>query len=199
MRESTFSTLQGAAPARHETMSEEASKEEILINVTPSEVRAALLENGIVKEVHIERASRRGVISNIYKGRVTRVLPGMQAAFVEVGLARTAFLHVSDIFRPQNGDDGEHEVPDIRELVHEGAELLVQVVKDPLGNKGARLTTFVTLPARHRETGSAFRPGSMTRRSASGCEASSPGYWRNTGLAAARSFAPLPRAATQSH
>ena len=127
-------------------MSDESPKEEILINVTPSEVRAALLENGILQEVHVERASRRGVISNIYKGKVTRVLPGMQAAFIEIGLQRTAFLHVSDIVRMENGDE---ELPSIRELVREGDDLLVQVVKDPLGNKGARLTTFVTLPSRH--------------------------------------------------
>ena len=130
-------------------MSDESRKEEILINVTPSEVRAALLENGILQEVHIERSTRRGVISNIYKGRVTRVLPGMQAAFVEVGLPRTAFLHVSDIVRqPGNGNGGD-ELPNIRDIVREGDELLVQVVKDPLGNKGARLTTFITLPSRH--------------------------------------------------
>ena len=130
-------------------MVDESRKEEILINVTPSEVRAALLENGILQEVHVERASRRGVISNIYKGRVTRVLPGMQAAFVEVGLERTAFLHVSDILRGQNGNGDGEDLPNIRDLVREGDEILVQVVKEPLGNKGARLTTFVTLPARH--------------------------------------------------
>jgi len=130
-------------------MVDETRKEEILINVTPSEVRAALLENGLLQEVHIERASRRGVISNIYKGRVTRVLPGMQAAFVDIGLQRTAFLHASDIVRRPNGDDVNEDFPDIRELTREGADLLVQVVKEPLGNKGARLTTFVTLPARH--------------------------------------------------
>jgi ribonuclease G len=130
-------------------MSDESPKEEILVNVTPSEVRAALLENGVLQEVHIERAARRGVISNIYKGRVTRVLPGMQAAFIEVGLQRTAFLHVSDIVRRQNGDDPAADEASIRDLVKEGDELLVQVVKDPLGNKGARLTTFITLPSRH--------------------------------------------------
>ncbi len=129
-------------------MVDESRKEEILINVTPSEVRAALLENGILQEVHIERASRRGVISNIYKGRVTRVLPGMQAAFVDIGLQRTAFLHVSDILRPNNGEESGDELPGIRDLVREGDELLVQVVKEPLGNKGARLTTFITLPSR---------------------------------------------------
>ncbi len=130
-------------------MTVESAKEEILINVTPNEVRAALLENGVVQEVHVERAARRGVISNIYKGRVTRVLPGMQAAFIEIGLQRTAFLHVSDIVRRHNGDDAPPEEKSIRELVKEGDELLVQVVKDPIGNKGARLTTFITLPSRH--------------------------------------------------
>ena len=130
-------------------MTVESPKEEILINVTPSEVRAALLENGVLQEVHIERAAQRGVISNIYKGRVSRVLPGMQAAFIDIGLPRTAFLHASDIVRPQNGDESNDDLPNIRDLVREGAELLVQVVKDPLGKKGARLTTFITLPSRH--------------------------------------------------
>ena len=130
-------------------MSNESPKEEILVNVTPSEVRAALLENGVLQEVHVERAARRGVISNIYKGRVARVLPGMQAAFIEIGLQRTAFLHVSDIVRPKNGDGSSSDEESIRDLVKEGDELLVQVVKEPLGNKGARLTTFLTLPSRH--------------------------------------------------
>ena len=136
-------------------MTDESPKEEILVNVTPSEVRAALLENGVLQEVYVERASRRGLISNIYKGKVSRVLPGMQAAFIDVGLSRTAFLHASDIRRPglsagTSGSNGNatHAVPDIRELVREGEEVLVQVVKDPLGTKGARLTTFITLPSR---------------------------------------------------
>jgi ribonuclease G len=119
-----------------------------LINVTSSEVRAALLENGVLQEVYIERAARRGLISNIYKGRVLRVLPGMQAAFIDVGLERTAFLHASDIAGRgvlENGDD----IPAIRDLVREGDEIMVQVAKDPLGNKGARLTTYITLPSRH--------------------------------------------------
>ena len=132
-------------------MPDESPKEEILVNVTPSEVRAALLENGILQEVYIERAARRGLISNIYKGRVSRVLPGMQAAFVDIGLERTAFLHASDIARQINSDDGDDDMPlpDIRELVQDGEEVLVQVVKDPLGNKGARLTTLITLPSRY--------------------------------------------------
>ncbi len=129
-------------------MTDESQKEEILINVTPSEVRAALLENGVLQEVSIERTARRGLISNIYKGRVLRVLPGMQAAFVDIGLERTAFLHASDIAKP-GIPEFDDAVPNIRELVREGDEIMVQVVKDPLGNKGARLTTFITLPSRH--------------------------------------------------
>ena len=122
---------------------------ELGVDLRP-EVRAALLENGVLQEIFIERTARRGLISNIYNGRVSRVLPGMQAAFVEIGLERTAFLHASDIAR--NGAAGDamaEDLPDIRELVREGDRLLVQVVKDPLGNKGARLTTFITLPSRH--------------------------------------------------
>jgi ribonuclease G len=131
-------------------MNDESTKEEILINVTPSEVRAALLENGVLQEVFVERAAKRGLISNIYKGRVARVLPGMQAAFIDIGLSRTAFLHASDIARNnKTTSTSEDDLPGIKELVREGDGLLVQVVKDPLGNKGARLTTFITLPARH--------------------------------------------------
>jgi ribonuclease G len=126
---------------------------EILINVAPRESRAAILENGAVQELHIERASRRGLVSNLYKGRVSRVLPGMQAAFVEIGLERTAFLHAADIA----GGDSAATVPfaspappeDIRRLVNSGDDILVQVIKDPIGSKGARLTTFVTLPSRY--------------------------------------------------
>ena len=131
-------------------MTDDSTKEEILVNVTPREVRAALLENGVLQEVYIERASRRGLISNIYKGVVSRVLPGMQAAFVDIGLARTAFLHASDIARGNDSAELNEEapVPDIRQLVREGEEVLVQVIKDPLGSKGARLTTFITLPSR---------------------------------------------------
>ena len=129
-------------------MTQESPKEEILINVTPSEVRAALLENGVLQEVFIERAARRGLISNIYKGRVSRVLPGMQAAFIDIGLERTAFLHASDISSPNARENGDTE-PNIKDLAREGDGIMVQVVKDPLGNKGARLTTYITLPSRH--------------------------------------------------
>lgn len=129
-------------------MTDESLKEEILVNVTPSEVRAALLENGVLQEVYIERASRRGLISNIYKGRVSRVLPGMQAAFIDIGLDRTAFLHASDIALP-NPIDKDASPPNIKDLLREGESVLVQVVKDPLGTKGARLTSHITLPSRH--------------------------------------------------
>jgi ribonuclease G len=128
---------------------------EVLVNVAPRETRAALLENGSLQEVFIERASRRGLVSNLYKGRVSRVLPGMQAAFLEIGLARTAFLHVADILAPppDPGNDAHDDTApngtDIRTLVREGDELLVQVVKDPLGSKGARLSTHVSLPSRY--------------------------------------------------
>lgn len=129
---------------------------EILVNVSPREVRAALLENGVLQEMFLERANRRGLISNIYKGRVSRVLPGMQAAFVDIGLERTAFLHASDIVHPAVGENGHPDEPvdegrtaDIQSLVTEGGEILVQVLKDPLGTKGARLTTFITIPSRY--------------------------------------------------
>ena len=124
---------------------------EILVNAGIHEARAALVENGVLQEVFLERASRRGLISNIYKGRVSRVLPGMQAAFIEIGLERTAFLHASNIFDPQHAAAGiEAPHPEnIRSLVAEGNEILVQVVKDPLGTKGARLTTYITLPSRY--------------------------------------------------
>ncbi len=123
---------------------------EILINVTAGEVRAAVVENGMLQEVLIERASRRGLLGNIYKGRVSRVLPGMQAAFIEIGLERTAFLHTSDI-APLPGLPAELQgrQAGIRDLLREGDEVMVQVLKDPIGTKGARLTTFITVPSRY--------------------------------------------------
>ena len=120
--------------------------EEILINVTPPETRVAVIENGVIQEVIVERASRRGLVGNIYKGRVCRVLPGMQAAFVEMGLERAAFLHASDIINTSN--NGEERTANITELVQDGGEVIVQVVKDPLGTKGARLTTNLSIPSR---------------------------------------------------
>ena len=122
-----------------------------MINVSPRETRAALLENGVLQELFVERASRRGLTGNLYQGRVSRVLPGMQAAFIDIGLERTAFLHASDIVQPDDAENGDAapRTDSIRELVSEGADILVQVLKDPLGTKGARLTTFVTIPSRY--------------------------------------------------
>lgn len=117
--------------------------EEILINVTPPETRVAIIENGVVQEIIIERAAKRGLVGNIYKGRICRVLPGMQAAFVNVGLERAAFLHASDIYHPDGAKD------QITDLVYENGEVVVQVVKDPLGTKGARLTTNISIPSRY--------------------------------------------------
>ena len=128
--------------------------EEILINVTPQETRVAVVENGMLQEAHIERTQKRGLVGNIFKGRVARVLPGMQAAFIDIGLARTAFLHTSDIARHEAGAHGESEGPDteqrpIESILTEGGELLAQVIKDPIGGKGARLTTRLAIPSRY--------------------------------------------------
>ncbi len=149
---------------------------ELLVNVTPRETRIALVENGVLQEVFIDRESCRGLVGNIYNGRVSRVLPGMQAAFIDIGLERAAFLHASDIAvasrpatrtptdRPllecnpedqphgifsENGDNERKTLENVAELLREGQELLVQVIKDPLGTKGARLTTQISLPSRY--------------------------------------------------
>jgi ribonuclease G len=126
--------------------------EEILINVTPQETRVAIVENGVLQEVHVERADFRGIVGNLYMGKVMRVLPGMQAAFVDIGLKRTGFLHASDIICRDSAfgkDSSASEVPPVSELLHEGERVLVQVVKDPIGTKGARLTTQVSIPSRY--------------------------------------------------
>ncbi len=120
---------------------------EILVNIGPQETRVALVEGGAAQEIHVQRASRHGLTGNIYKGTVQRVLPGMQAAFVEIGLERTAFLHVADMV-PVNPVNGEPE-PSILQLLREGQSVLVQVVKDPIGTKGARLTTLLSVPSRY--------------------------------------------------
>lgn len=135
--------------------------EEILINVTPRETRVAMVENGVLTEVFVERSSRLGIVGNIYRGKVSRVLPGMQAAFVDIGLERTAFLHASDIYQPEtnggngsengngNGKDANGKSADISKLLYQGQIVTVQVVKDPLGTKGARLTTQLSIAARY--------------------------------------------------
>jgi len=127
--------------------------EEVLINVTPQETRVAVVENGVLQEVHIERTQARGIVGNIYKGKVVRILPGMQAAFVDIGSERTAFLHASDVARSWVADAGpggaNGDVPPMTELLRDGQEVVVQVLKDPLGTKGARLTTQLSIPARY--------------------------------------------------
>jgi len=124
--------------------------EEILINVAPMETRVAVLDNGVLQEVYIERNEKRGLVGNIYKGKVVRVLPGMQAAFVDIGLDRAAFIHAADIITmDENGMERPSDtVPDIRTLVHDGKNLIVQVIKDPIGSKGARLTTHLSVSSR---------------------------------------------------
>ena len=119
--------------------------EEILINVTPPETRVAVIENGVLQELIIERTRQRGLVGNIYKGEVCRVLPGMQAAFVEIGLPRAAFLHLSDLCAKDLEKKGSEN---IEHYLHEGQHIIVQVVKDPLGSKGARLTTEISIPSR---------------------------------------------------
>ncbi|MEE9492093.1 MAG: ribonuclease G [Gammaproteobacteria bacterium] len=122
---------------------------ELLVNVTPRETRVAIVENGVLQEVIIERARRRGLVGNIYKGVVSRVLPGMQAAFIDIGLDRAAFLHASDVIAEKKTTQSDPGEDLISRLLHEGQRLLVQVIKDPLGTKGARLTTHITIPSRY--------------------------------------------------
>lgn len=119
--------------------------EDILINVTPMEIRVALVENGVLQELYIERSSRKGIVGNIYKGKVVRVLPGMQAAFVDIGLERAAFIHVSELVQRDAVNPSEQ----IGDYLHEGQSLVVQVTKDPISTKGARLTTHLSIPSRY--------------------------------------------------
>jgi len=119
--------------------------DEYLINFTPQETRVALMQQGVVQEVHVERSASRGIVGNIYLGRVVRVLPGMQSAFMDVGLERTAFLHVADIWSDRHAGDAPRP---IERILAEGQNLIVQVLKDPLGTKGARLSTQISIAGR---------------------------------------------------
>src|SRR5690349_10174543 len=136
----------------------------MLIESDPHQTRIAVLEDDRLTEIFVERHRHRGLVGNVYKGRVTRVLPGMQAAFVDVGLERDAFLYVSDVASDVESmddldlDETRHEEPpsahqtgspSIDDLLKPGQEIIVQVVKDPLPNKGARISTHVTLPGRY--------------------------------------------------
>ena len=139
---------------------------ELVINTTSHETRVALIENGHIAELYIERNRERGIVGNIYQGKVIRVLPGMQAAFVDIGLEKAAFLYVADVLdemeaveqfvdgqpqhaRPADGSEEGPVLPPIEELLDEGEELLVQIAKEPLGTKGARITSHISLPGRH--------------------------------------------------
>ncbi len=120
-------------------------REDILINFTPQETRVAVMYQGAIQELHLERNASRGLVGNIYLGRVVRILPGMQSAFINIGLERTAFLHVADIW--ESRQPGEIARP-IERVLHEGQSVLVQVIKDPIGSKGARLATQVSVAGR---------------------------------------------------
>lgn len=117
-----------------------ANHVEILVNHSPYETRVALLEDGVLQDVFLERERRRSMVGNLYKGRVQRVLPGMDAAFIDIGLERAGFLHAKNI--------AQNDARPIHELLHEGQSILVQVIKEPIGNKGARLTTEISIPSR---------------------------------------------------
>jgi len=128
--------------------------QDILINWTPQETRVAVVENGVVQELHLERALERGLVGNIYQGKVARVLPGMQSAFIDIGLERAAFLHVADLHAGFGGGGASsnggtaNAPPPIERLLFEGQAITVQVVKDPIGSKGARLSTQVSIAGR---------------------------------------------------
>jgi ribonuclease G len=126
--------------------------EEVLINATASETRVAMVEKGVLQEIIIERSNRQSLVGNIYKGKVCRVLPGMQAAFIDIGLERNAFLHFSNLVDIHQTDKKNS----IDKLLREGQTLLVQVIKEPLGTKGARLTALIAIPSRYM----IFLPGS---------------------------------------
>jgi ribonuclease G len=118
---------------------------ELLVNVTPQETRVAFIENGILQEIYLEREATRGILGNIYVGRVARVIPGMQAAFIDLGIERAGFLHVKDLMIALGADT----LPAISEVLHQGERIIVQVVKEPVGTKGARLSGQISLAARN--------------------------------------------------
>jgi len=128
-----------------------AFNQDILINWSPQETRVAIIEGGAVQELHVERTLERGLVGNIYCGKVARVLPGMQSAFIDIGLERAAFLHVADLHREDHGSKGgrsaDQPLP-IEKRLHEGQTLMVQVIKDPIGTKGARLSSQISVAGR---------------------------------------------------
>jgi ribonuclease G len=124
------------------------ASQDILINWAPQETRVAIIENGAVQELHIERTLERGLVGNVYLGKVVRVLPGMQSAFIDIGMERAAFLHVADLHPHGNGGGRGDAVAPIERQVFEGQTLTVQVIKDAIGTKGARLSTQISIAGR---------------------------------------------------
>ena len=129
-------------------------QQDILINWSPQETRVAMVEHGAVQELHVERTLERGLVGNVYVGKVARVLPGMQSAFIDIGLERAAFLHVADVWHPPAEGEtisaarsAQAQIP-IERQVFEGQALMVQVIKDPMGTKGARLSTQISIAGR---------------------------------------------------
>jgi ribonuclease G len=153
--------------------------EEILINVTLMETRVALIENGLLQEIFIERNNARGHVGDIFRGKVVRVMPGMEAAFVDIGLERAAFIHASDI-TPVDASGFEvrdDEPRTIQELLREGQSLVVQVAKDAISSKGARLTTHLTLPSRNLVYLPRSKHLGISQRSVSVCWANFRQFW----------------------
>jgi ribonuclease G len=129
-------------------------QQDILVNWSPQETRVAVVEFGSVQELHVERSLERGLVGNVYLGKVARVLPGMQSAFIDIGLDKAAFLHVADVWQKHTEGEsasartGQPLVP-IEKQVFEGRAIMVQVIKDPMGTKGARLSTQISIAGRH--------------------------------------------------
>ena len=134
--------------------------EEIIINVSPHETRVAVVEQGLLQEISIERVHTRGTVGNIYKGKVSRILPGLQSAFVEIGQARTAFMHITDLVESQDSEGNTRhkstDYPPINQILHDGQDILVQVTKEPINTKGARVTASISLASRYL----VYMPGS---------------------------------------
>ncbi len=130
-------------------------KKEFAISTGPLDIRVALIEDGVVAEYYVERTYDRGIVGNIYRGKVARVLPGMEAAFIDIGLSKAAFLYVGDVEKSaENGNedvefDGSRGSPAIKDLLREGQEIMVQISKDAIGQKGARVTSRISLPGRY--------------------------------------------------
>jgi ribonuclease G len=147
--------------------------EEILVNVTPQETRVAVLVSGQVQELVVERAASRGLVGNIYMGKVARVLPGMQSAFVDIGLERAAFLHVADIWEHKKTNGERAPAKPIEKILAEGQPLMVQVLKDPIGTKGARLSRAGCWSTCRRIRTSASRSASRTKPAVRRCASDS--------------------------